>query len=95
MAWYKDAWCVLSVIKFNDVFTPCVVLSIYPTKTDALDLISGQVIDERWPTKTHLIKYDRNIGELKEGDILHGHRIDVIFNFYERDCNSDAVREVI
>lgn len=95
MAWCKDVWCVLSAIKFTEEFKPCVVLSIHQDKAYAQSLVERLSADERWPTTAHLIKYDRNISGLKEGDILHGYAIDVILNYYERDRNSDVVRKVI
>lgn len=95
MAQYKDVWCVLSVIKFTERFEPCVVLSVHEDKEYAMSLAERLSEDERWPTNTRLIKYDRNIRELKEGDILCGYKIDVIFNYFERDRNSDVVRKVI
>lgn len=95
MAWSKDVWCVLSVIKFDEQFEPYVVLSIHPNKAEAQSLVCRLSEDERWSTTVRLIKYDRNISDLKEGDILCGHKLSVIINYYERDRNSDAVREVI
>lgn len=95
MASYKDVWCVLSVIKFTEYFDPCVVLSIHQDKEHAQQLVDELSIDERWPTTARLIKYDRNIRGLKEGDILCGHKIDVIVNYYERVRNNDVVRKVI
>lgn len=95
MACTKDAWCVLSVIKFTEQFNPCVVLSVHQTKEYAQSLVEKLSADERWPTEARLIKYDRNIRDLKEGDILCGYAIDVILNYYERDRNSDVVRKVI
>lgn len=91
MAWSKDAWCVLSVIKFNDIFAPCVVLSIHRTKEDAQALADDLSSDTYWPTTTRLMKYTRNIRDLKEGDILCCRKIDVILNYLERD--HDAVRK--
>lgn len=95
MASYKDVWCVLSVIKFAEYFAPCAVLSIHQDKEHAQQLVDELSIDERWPTTTRLIKYDRNIRGLKEGDILCGHKIDMIVNYYERDHDNDVVRKVI
>ena len=95
MASYKGVWCVLSVIKFAEYFDPCVVLSIHQDKVHAQQLVDELSVDERWPTTARPIKYDRNISELKEGDILCGHKIDIIVNYYERDLNKDAVRKVI
>lgn len=95
MAWSKDVWCVLSVIKFDEQFEPYVVLSIHPSKAEAQSLVLRLSEDNRWSTTVRLIKYDRNISDLKEGDILCGHKLSVIINYYERDRNSDAVREVI
>lgn len=95
MAWSKDVWCVLSVIKFDEQFEPYVVLSIHPNKAEAQSLVLRLSEDERWSTTVRLIKYDRNISDLKEGDILCGHKLSVIVNYYERDRNSDAVRKVI
>lgn len=95
MAWSKDVWCVLSAIKFTERFDPCVVLSVHEDKEYAQSLVERLSADERWPTTARLIKYDRNIRDLKEGDILCGYKIDVIMNYYERDRNSDVVRKVI
>lgn len=95
MAWYKDVWCVLSAIKFEDQFEPYVVLSIHPDKAEAQSLVLRLSEDERWLTTVRLIKYNRHIRDLKEGDILCGYKIDVILNYYERDRNSDVVRKVI
>lgn len=95
MAWYKDVWCVLSVIKFTEYFEPCVVLSIHQDKACAQQLVDELSVDERWPTTARLIKYDRNISGLKEGDILCGHKIDVIMNLCERVGDNDDVRKVI
>ena len=95
MAWSKDAWCVLSVIKFREYFAPCVVLSIHESKEDAQSLVDGLSMDDRWSTTTRLMKYNRHIRDLKEGHILCGHRIDMILNYYERERNSDVVRKVI
>lgn len=95
MAWSKDVWCVLSVIKFDEQFEPYVVLSIHPNKAEAQSLVLRLSEDSRWSTTVRLIKYDRNISDLKEGDILCGHKLSVIINYYERDRNSDAVRKVI
>lgn len=95
MAWYKDVWCVLSVIKFEEQFEPYVVLSIHPSKAEAQSLVLRLTEDERWLTSVRLLKYDRNISDLKEGDILCGHKLDLVMNYYERERNSDAVRKVI
>lgn len=95
MTWSKDAWCVLTVIKFTEYFEPCVVLSIHRDKTDAQSLAEALSADDYWPTTTRLIKYNRNIRGLREGDILCGHKIDMILNYYERDRNRDVVRKVI
>ena len=45
-------------------------------------------------TTVRLMKYNRHIGDLKEGDILCGYELSLVLNYYERDRNSDAVREV-
>ena len=95
MASYKDVWCVLSAIKFTEYFDSCVVLSVHQDKEHAQQLVDELSLDERWPTTARLIKYDRNIRGLKEGDILCGHKIDVIVNYYERDRNNDVVRKGI
>lgn len=89
----KDAWCVLTVIKFTEVFTPCVVLSIHRTKKDAEELANAMSKDDYWPTTTRLMKYTRRIRGLKEGDVLCCHKIDVILNYLERD--RDAVRKEV
>lgn len=95
MAWSKDVWCVLSAIKFEEQFKPYVVLSIHTNKTEAQSLVLRLSEDERWSTTVRLIKYNRHIRDLKEGDILCGYKLDVIMNYYERERNSDVVREVI
>ncbi len=95
MAWYKDVWCVLSVIKFEEPFEPYVVLSIHPSKAEAQSLVLRLSENERWLTTVRLIKYNRHIRDLKEGDIICGYKLDVVLNYYERERNSDVVREVI
>lgn len=95
MAWYKDVWCVLSAIKFDEQFEPYVVLSIHPSKTEAQSLVLRLSEDERWVTTVRLMKYNRNIRDLKEGDILCGYKLNAVLNYYERECNSDAVRKII
>lgn len=91
----KEAWCVLAAIKFTEYFDPCVVLSVYQDKEYAQSLAEELSADDHWPTKTRLIKYDRNIRKLREGDILHGYKIDIILNHYEKELNSDDVRKVL
>ncbi len=95
MAWSKDVWCVLSVIRFNEQFEPYVVLSIHPSKVEAQSLVLRLSEDERWLTTTRLIKYNRHIRDLKKGDILCGYKLSVILNYYERELNSDVVRKVL
>ena len=95
MAWSKDVWCVLSVIKFEEQPDPYVVLSIHPNKAEAQSLVLRLSEDERWLTTIRLIKYNRHISDLKEGDILCGYKLSLVMNYYERDRNSDAVRKVI
>lgn len=95
MAWCKDVWCVLSVIKFEEQLESFVVLSIHPNKAEAQSLVLRLSEDERWPTTVRLIKYDRHIRDLKEGDILCGHKLSMVVNYYERERNSDVVRKVI
>ena len=95
MAWSKDVWCVLTVIKFDGPYEPYVVLSIHPTKAEAQSLVLRLSEDQRWFTSTRLMKYNRHIRDLKEGDIICGYKLDVVLNYYERECNSDVVREVI
>lgn len=95
MAWSKDVWCVLSVIKFEEQLEPYVVLSIHPNKAEAQSLVLRLSEDERWIMTVRLIKYNRHIDDLKEGDILCGYKLSTIVNYYERDRNSDAVRKVI
>ena len=95
MAWSKDVWCVLSVIKFEEQFEPYVALSIHPNKTEAQSLILRLSESERWTTTVRLIKYNRHIRDLKEGDIICGYKLDAVVNYYERECNSDVVRKVI
>lgn len=95
MAWSKDVWCVLSVIKFEEQPNPYVVLSIHPNKAEAQSLVLRLSEDERWLTTVRLMKYNRHIGDLKEGDILCGYKLSLVLNYYERDRNSDDVRKVI
>ena len=84
MALTKDFWCVLSVIKFDGPFEPYVALSIHPNKADAQSLVLRFSKNERWLTTTRLMKYNRNIGELKEGDILCGYKLNSILSLYEK-----------
>lgn len=93
MAWSKDVWCVLSVTEFKDTFEKYVVLSIHPTKADAQALANGLSSDTRWPTTARLMKYTRYIRDLKRGDVVCCHKIDMILNYLERDL--DAVREEV
>ena len=93
MAWSKDVWCVLSVIKFTDECTPFVVLSIHRNKDEAQRLADGLADNKRWPTTTRLMKYTRYIRDLKRGDVLCCHKIDIILNYFEREQNCDAIRK--
>ena len=95
MAFSKEAWCVLATIKFTERFDPCVVLIVRDDKAYAQALANALSVDDYWPTTARLIKYDQNIRGLKEGDVLYGHKIDVILNYYEIERNSDVVRKVI
>lgn len=95
MAWSKDVWCVLSVIKFDREFAPYVVLSIHRNKAEAKALANRLSDDERWPTTTRLMKYTRYIRDLGEGDVLCCHKINMILNYFERDMDNDAIREEI
>lgn len=93
MAWSKDVWCVLTVIKFADEFAPFVVLSIHRNKAEAQELVSRLSDVERWPTITRLMKYTRYIRDLKEGDVLCCYKIDMIVNYFERERNCDDIRK--
>ena len=93
MAWSKDVWCVVSAIKFNEGFRPVGVLSIHRTKREAETLASNLTKNNRWPTTTRLMKYTRYIRDLKKGDVVCCHKIDVILNYFERDL--DAIREEV
>lgn len=95
MAWSKDVWCVLSVIKFSREFAPYVVLSIHRNKAEAKALADRLSYDERWPTTTHLMKYTRYIRDLKEGDVLCCNEINMILNYFERKQNTDVVWEEV
>lgn len=95
MAWSKDVWCVLSAIKFADRCTPFVVLSIHRDKAEAQRLANRLTDNERWPTTTRLMKYTRYIRDLKRGDVLCCHKIDMIINYFEREQNCDVVRKEI
>lgn len=93
MAWSKDVWCVLSVIKLAEGSAPLVVLSIHRNKAEGQELVDRLTNDERWPTTTRLMKYTRYIRDLKEGDVLCCRKIDMIVNYFEREQNCDAIRE--
>ena len=95
MAWSKDVWCVLSVIKFADEYAPFVVLSIHRNKADAQELVNRLTDSERWPTTTRLMKYTRYIRDLKRGDVLCCHKIDMILNYFEREQNCDVIRKEV
>lgn len=95
MAWYKDVWCLLTVVELPDDAKPLVVLSIHRNKVEARTLSSRLVRNGRWPATTRLMKYTRNICDLKEGDVLHCHKIDMILNYFERELDSDAIREEV
>lgn len=95
MAWSKDVWCVLSVIKLAEGSAPLVVLSIHRNKAEAQELVNRLSNDERWPTTTRLMKYTRYIRDLKEGDVLCCHKIDMIVNYFEREQNRDVIREEV
>ena len=95
MAWYKDVWCLLTVIELPDDIKPLVVLSIHRTKGEARTLSSRLVRNGRWPATTRLMKYTRHIRDLREGDVLHCHKINMILNYFERELDSDAIREEV
>lgn len=95
MAWSKNVWCVLTAIKFADEFAPFVVLSIHRDKAAAQELVSRLSDDERWPITTRMMKYTRHIRDLREGDVLCCHKIDMILNYFEREPDSDVIREEI
>ena len=93
MAWSKDVWCVMSAIKFDEGFRPVGVLSIHRTKREAEALVSDLTKNDRWPTTTRLMKYTRYIRDLKKGDVVCCHKIDIVLNYLERD--RDAIRKEI
>lgn len=95
MAWSKDVWCVLTVIKFVDKLEHFVVLSIHRDKADALELIGRSSRIERYPTISRLMKYTRYIRDLKEGDVLCCYKIDMIVNYLERESNCDDARNEV
>lgn len=95
MAWSKDVWCVLSVIKLVEEPAPLVVLSIHRNKAEAQELVNRLADDKRWATTTRLMKYTRYIRDLREGDVLCCHKIDMIVNYFEREQNCDAVRKEV
>lgn len=95
MAWSKDVWCVLSVIKLAEGSAPLAVLSIHRNKAEAQELVDRLSNNERWPTTTRLMKYTRYIRDLKEGDVLCCRKIDMIVNYFEREQNCDAIREEV
>lgn len=93
MAWSKDVWCVMSAIKFYDDHPPIGVLSIHRDKVEAETLVSNLTKNDRYPTTARLMKYTRNIRDLKKGDVLCGCIIDIVLNYLERD--RDAVGEEV
>lgn len=93
MAWSKDVWCVMSAIKINECFRPVGVLSIHRTKREAEALMSNLTKNDRWPTTARLMKYTRYIRDIKRGDVLCCHKIDIVLNYLER--KQDAVREEV
>lgn len=95
MAWSKDVWCLLTVIELPGTYKPLVVLSIHRTKREAQTLSMRLVRNGRWPATTRLMKYTRYIRDLKEGDVLCCHKIDMILNYYERELDDNAVREEV
>lgn len=95
MAWYKDVWCLLTVVELPDDVKPLVVLSIHRTKGEARTLSSRLVRNGRWPATTRLMKYTRYIRDLRVGDVLCCHKIDMILNYFERELDSDAIREEV
>lgn len=95
MAWSKDVWCLLTVVELPDCVKPLVVLSIHRTKGEARTLSSRLVRNGRWPATARLMKYTRYIRDLKEGDVLCSHKIDMILNYFERGLDNDAIREEV
>lgn len=95
MAWSKDVWCVLSIIKLAEKSAPLVILSIHRNKVEAQKLANRLGDNERWPTTTRLMKYTRYIRDLKKGDVLCCYKIDMIINYFERDQNCDDIRKEI
>lgn len=93
MAWSKDVWCVVSAIKFNEGFQPVGVLSIHRTKQEAENLAGNLTKNDRWPTTARLMKYTRYIRDLKRGDVVCCHKIDIVLNYLERD--DDAIRKEV
>lgn len=94
MAWSKDVWCVVSAIKFDDGFRPVGVLSIHRTKQEAETLVSSLTKNDRWPTTARLMKYTRYIRDLKKGDVVCCHKIDIVLNYLERN-REDVIREEV
>ena len=80
----------MSAIKFNEGFRPVGVLSIHRTKREAEALVSNLTTNDRWPTTARLMKYTRDIRDLKKGDVVCCQKIDIVLNYLERD--QDAVR---
>lgn len=95
MAWSKDVWCLLTVVELHNAAKPLVVLSIHRTKVEARTLSSRLVRNGRWPATTRLMKYTRHIRDLREGDVLHCRKIDIILNYFERELDCDAIREEV
>ena len=95
MAWSKDVWCLLTVVELPDDIKPLVVLSIHRTKGEARTFSSRLVRNGRWPATTRLMKYTRYIRDLREGDVLCCHKIDMILNYFERNLDSDVIREEV
>lgn len=74
-------WCVLATIKFTKSLPPCEVLSIHYCKKEAQKIADALSADERWSTTTKLLEYSGEVCNLKEGDYLLGHKIDVIMEY--------------
>ena len=83
------------MINFTDESMPFTVLSIHRNKAEAQRLAGRLSDNERWPTTARLMKYTRYIRDLKRGDVLCCHKIDMILNYFEREQNCDAIRKEI
>ena len=79
-----NEWCVVCRIgSIGD--DPKTTVAFYKTQDEANEAAAT----------TRLMKYTRYIRDLREGDVLCCHKIDMILNYFERELDSDAIREEV